>query len=523
MSQASDTNGDTNGDRSSEGAGDALVVFGLTGDLGHDELLPAIVLLHATGRLGVPVIGVGRTEPDDVDALLRDAIDDSLARRANATIDELIDAIDLRFVAGDATEAATWDDIADELGDVACPVVYAALPPALLGEVAKSLSVSRLPERTRLVLEKPFGNDRSSAAELYDEITGHLDAERLFLVDHFLAKAPIRALPIIRSSAALAPLLGAERVEAVTVDFPEAGGLEGRGSFYESVGVVADVVQNHLLQTVAQALVEPGGSRVDLLRAIAPIDPTATVLGQYDGYLDLDDVDDDSTVPTLLDTVLTIDTDRWRGVPVRLRTGKRVASAPFAITWRLAGDPPTAVTAEMKPSPSISIELNSLDPDTHGVVTAPARLDLPGDHGALDAYAVVLHDALCGERHHMASIDEIVECWRIVEPILGDPDELLVYPPGFELTASGYMPTMSTDHGPSIKDDDQYEALRDEGMSKSKAAAIANADGASERGGQSPPYEEWTKDELYERAQELDVEGRSDMTKDELIDALRNG
>jgi glucose-6-phosphate 1-dehydrogenase len=222
-----ETSTDPTGSRPARG--DALVVFGLTGDLGHDELLPAIVLLHATGRLGVPVIGVGRTAPDDVDGLLRDAIDDELARRAGATVDEIVDAIDLRFVAGDATEASTWDAIADVLGDARQPTVYAALPPALLGDVAASLSTSKLPDTTRLALEKPFGDDRESAAALYDEVTSHVDASRLFLVDHFLAKAPLRSLPVTRSSPVLDAVLRAGAVRHVTIDFPEPGGLEGRG------------------------------------------------------------------------------------------------------------------------------------------------------------------------------------------------------------------------------------------------------------------------------------------------------
>jgi glucose-6-phosphate 1-dehydrogenase len=163
-------------------------------------------------------------------------------------------------------------------------------------------------------------------------------------------------------------------------------------------------------------------------------------------------------VPTLLDTMLHVDTDRWRDVPVRLRTGKRVADGPFQITWALDGEPPGRVVARMKPSPAVEIDLATLDPDTHGVVTGRARLDLAADHGALDAYAVVLHDALCGERRHMASIDEIVECWRIVEPVLGEPRELVVYPPGFDATGGGY-PLDGASHDATPRRDDRYEPL----------------------------------------------------------------
>ena len=313
---------------------DALVVFGLTGDLGHDDLLPAIVLLHATGRLGIPVIGVGRHAPDDIDQVLREVIGPDLAARTGSTVDRLVGDIDLRFVEGDATESDTWKRIDAELGDVRLPVVYAALPPALLGELAACLTESALPGTTRLVLEKPFGHDRSSAIELHEQITDQVDEDRLYLVDHFLAKASVRNLVTFRRSPIIDLALNADHLESITVEFPEPGGLDVRGSFYEGVGgVVPDVVQNHLLQTVACALLDPPPTpatadalrraRVELLQRIAPIDPADAVLGQYRGYRDVDDVADDSTVPTFLDAGLTIDAPRWADIPVRLRSGKR--------------------------------------------------------------------------------------------------------------------------------------------------------------------------------------------------------
>jgi glucose-6-phosphate 1-dehydrogenase len=228
------------------------------------------------------------------------------------------------------------------------------------------------------------------------------------------------------------------------VDFPEHDGLEGRGSFYEGVGgVVPDVVQNHLLQTVASALLEPPEletpdalrrARLDLLERIAPID--RAVIGQYEGYRDVDDVDDHSTVPTLVDVELEIDAPRWEGVPVRVRTGKRVAPGPFEVTWHFT-DGPTgigrSVRARLKPQAAVHIDLAELDPNTHGAVTSVACTPTDTDHGALDAYATLLADALVGERRHMSSIDEILESWRIVDPILGAPDDLRRYAPGTPL------------------------------------------------------------------------------------------
>ena len=428
---------------------DALVVFGLTGDLGHDELLPAIVLLHATGRLGIPVIGVGRSAPDDISQVLRDVVGPRLAARAGSTIDRLVNDIDLRFIEGDATDADTWKRIDAELGDVQLPAVYAALPPDLLGEVAACLADSTLPDSSRLVLEKPFGHDRSSAIELHEQITARVDEGRLFLVDHFLAKASVRNLVTVRRSPILDLALDAEHLESITIEFPEPGGLEGRGSFYEGVGgVVPDVVQNHLLQTVACALLDPPPTpatadalrraRIELLQRIAPIDPDDAVLGQYRGYRDVDDVDDNSAVATFVDAALSIDAPRWADVPIRLRTGKRVADGPFEISWNLAdraGGLPHAVRARLKPDTSVQIDLARLDPDTHGTTTSVACTAVEADHGALDAYATLLGDAIVGEQRHMSSIDEVVESWRIVEPILGPRADLVEYDAGARLSS----------------------------------------------------------------------------------------
>jgi glucose-6-phosphate 1-dehydrogenase len=426
---------------------DALVVFGLNGDLGHDELLPALVLLHATGRLGIPVIGVGRSAPDDISKVLRDVVGPELAARAGSTVDRLVGDIDLRFVEGDATEPATWKQIDAELGDVRLPAIYAALPPSLLGEVAECLADSALPDTARLVLEKPFGHDRASAIDLHEQITERVDEDRLYLVDHFLAKASIRNLVTFRRSPIIDLALQAEHLESITIEFPEPDGLEGRGAFYEGVGgVVPDVVQNHLLQTVACALLDPPPTpataaamrraRVELLQRIAPIDPADAVLGQYRGYREVDDVDSDSTVPTFIDAGLSIDAPRWSGVAVRLRTGKRVADGPFEISWNLAdrsGGLPHAIRARLKPHASVQIDVARLDPDTHGSTTSVACTPVESDHGALDAYATLLADAIAGEQRHMSSIDEVVECWRIVEPILATPGDLVEYEPGTRL------------------------------------------------------------------------------------------
>jgi len=356
--------------------------------------------------------------------------------------------------------------------------VYAALPPSIFGSVAKGIASSTLPERTRLVVEKPFGADATSARELYDEITDALSDEQLFIVDHFLAKASIENMSIVRHANPLIDnSLRAEHVSSIDIVMSETGGVDGRGSFYEGVGAVNDVVQNHLLQTLAMvtmprpSAVSDGGAgddvvqepeqeaRRQLLASVPEGDPSEVVLGQYRGYRDLDDVDDDSTVETFVSLRLAIETQQWRGVPITIRTGKHLAETRTEVIFTLHdsenddplggsdGPPPAGrsdrepnrVRFTVKPDASVALDISVIDVDTHQPTPATVYACGPEDHGALGDYAVMFDNAFDGDRRHFAHIDGIVEAWRILAPLLDDRRRptLVTYEPGLHIDEVG--------------------------------------------------------------------------------------
>ncbi len=425
---------------------DALVMFGLTGDLGEKKLFPALYELQASGRLGIPVVGVGRSEHTDEE--LAEMLRTSLAGYSPANGGEVdpavVDAIELSYLSGDSTDAGTYDALVSRLDGTNRPVVYGALPPGIFGEVARGIAGSSLPETTRLVCEKPFGNDVESARELYDEVTEALDPSRLFIVDHFLAKSAIENMLTVRTSN---PLLEnsmcSQFVERIDVEMLEAGDVDGRGSFYESVGAIDDVLQSHLLQMLAVLTMERPTddsdeayhtARSTLLATVVPFDPEVAIIGQYAGYCDLDDVADDSRVETFVEATTTIDTDRWRDVPVTIRTGKALSSDSTVATITLRSPGPDLVENrirfEVKPRASVAFDIGVMDPSSHDTVPATIVAWGPEDHGDLGDYAVMLDNALAGATRHFAHIDDVVAAWRIVAPLHSESLELQTYEPG---------------------------------------------------------------------------------------------
>lgn len=444
------------------GRADALIMFGLTGDLGEKKLLPSLVELARAGELEHPVVAVGRSELDSEQ--LRERVTDALFEHESLGDDEAtaaaVAAIDLHYVQGGVDDDDTWAAIADHISDAFRPVVYAALPPDLFGTIAERVATSALPDTTRLVVEKPFGRDAASARALWDDMTARIAPDRVFVVDHFLAKSAIENLLTVRTcNAVIANNLRPGLVDRVEVVMHEAGGVDGRGSFYESVGAVHDVVQNHMLQLLALAtMARPADDSDDaylearraLLASIEPVDPTAVTLGQYDGYRDLDDVADDSSVETFASLELSIDAEPWRDVPVRLTTGKRLHEQRTAVMFTIRSDDASDVgrlVFDVSPSPCISIELDVIDGDHHdddgnhdgnhagdqeghGIrsITLAGRPD--SDHDGLGDYATMLRGALHGERRHFATIDDVLAGWRIVDPIGEHQPEVQPYEPG---------------------------------------------------------------------------------------------
>ncbi len=379
-----------------------LVMFGATGDLFSRKLLPSLVRLHADGALGeIRVVGTGRHAPDDVGAWtseLRDAAAEAVPEEAQKSVDAVVDRIS--FVVSSADDG---DDLAREVADAeqelgdAERVLYLSVPPTALEDLLAMIDRTGLSQRARLVVEKPYGLDAESGRSLDEALHDVVDEDRVYRIDHFLGSAAIDEL------AALRP----DGVRQVQVDVPETLGLEGRAGFYESTGCLRDMVVTHLAQLVgviaAQALDGEAwrDARAEVFAAMAPLSDEETVLGQYVGYRDEDDVDDGSTVETYAATIFRLQDGPWAGVPFVVRTGKNLAADRTVVNLR--HDDGTE---------------RSID------------IDAAEEGLALDAYARLLADVASGDPSRFVRGDHAEELWRVVGPVLDDDRPPAPYEPG---------------------------------------------------------------------------------------------
>jgi len=433
---------------------DGLVLFGITGDLAHKRLFPAIYHLAAEGELAHPVVGVGRTEGDD----------DDLRERAAASLDEAGIEVDpdvfdhvaeaLCYVQGDYQDQETYRMISTRLGERHCTVAYLAIPPSLFDDVVSGLAEAGLHRHGRIVVEKPFGRDTKNAQELNGVIHRFYPEERVYRIDHFLGKEALQNLMVYRfSNTILEPVWNRHYVRGVQVTLAEEFGVEGRGSFYDSVGAMRDVVQNHILELVALLAMEPPVSgepqalrdeRVKVLSAAEPFDPGNVIRGQYAGYRDEPGVGPRSDTETYFATTLVIDSWRWAGVPWLIRTGKGLAETVTEAVVEFNRPPrmlfagadiapgPNRLVFQSKPDDRITLSMRAKQP---GPEMLSRRVDFStlSHHDAgpgTDAYHRLLGDALRGDAALFAREDGVMEAWRIVQPVLDDHPPALPYEPG---------------------------------------------------------------------------------------------
>jgi glucose-6-phosphate 1-dehydrogenase len=330
---------------------DALVLFGATGDLARKKLFPALYHLAAAKRLDVPIVAVAFSDWDD--ARLRgyatEAVAAAVGQVDGPVLDEL--ASGLVMVSGDYRDSATFAALARRLSEAGAvrPVHYLAIPPGLFPVVVQGLARTGLGRGARVVVEKPFGRDLASARELNEVLHAAFPERSIFRIDHYLGKEPVENLLVFRfANAFLEPIWNRRYVSSVQVTMAETFGVEGRGGFYDGVGAIRDVIQNHLLQVVALLAMEPPvdaepdslrDEKVKILKAMRPADPARLVRGQYEGYHDEPGVAPGSTVETFAALRLEIDSWRWAGVPFFVRAGKSLATTALEAVVELHAPP----------------------------------------------------------------------------------------------------------------------------------------------------------------------------------------
>jgi glucose-6-phosphate 1-dehydrogenase len=485
----------------------ALVVFGATGDLAHRKLYPALAHLAERGQLPgrLAVVGVARTEmtDDDYAGEVRKTLAAAGAAEGSSALDRL--AVRFRYVRGSFDDGSVFGRLVRVLDETdleyrtsANALFYLATLPQAFGTIAAGLGRVGLAEQPpgtfrRLVVEKPFGHDLDSAAELDHRLHEWFHEEQIYRIDHYLAKETVQNILALRfTNTIFEPLWNRRYVDYVEITVAEQLGVEHRGTFYEKAGALRDIVQNHVLQVLALTAMEAPASfaadairdeKVKALKSVRPLDPVElsgrAVRAQYGpgeingepvvGYRDEEGVAPDSTTETYLALHLEIDNWRWAGVPFYIRAGKRLPKRVTEVALRYKQVPflplpasavesvePNTMCLRIQPDEGIEMSFAAKVPGSpFRVRSVPLQFNYSAfSEAAPEAYERVLLDAFRGDATLFIRSDEVAQAWRIVQPLLdafeGGQVRLPLYPAG------SWGPAEADD---LLDDDDMWRAL----------------------------------------------------------------